>query len=546
MSRKVRKIRFSSAELPKSLSDTCYDSYNMSFPKLMLTSLAGPSILAAMTHNLDLLSNRHPSLIQGGMGIAVSNWKLARAVSMAGQLGVVSGTAITSVMARRLQDGDLDGSMRRALQAFPSQRIARKILDTYYIEGGRKPATAYKLTPLFQLNSPLFLLQLTVAAAFAEVYLAKEGHRGVVGLNLLEKIQLPNLACLYGALLANVDYVIMGAGIPREIPGALDLLSQHLPAKLRIPVEGAPADAEYFTHFEPEVVMEGRPSLSLTRPFFFPIVSSAVLATSLKRKSTGEVNGFIVEGPVAGGHNAPPRGTLKLSDQGEPIYGPRDEVCFEDMKELGLPFWFAGSYATPEKLKQVIEGGGQGVQIGTLFAFAEESGLDPALKAAVLQGLRNQPTKNWIFTDPVSSPTGFPFKAVRLPGSMSEADVYQTRTRICDLGYLRHAYLANGKVGLRCPAEPVEHYLKKSGTLEETVGRKCLCNALMADIGMPQINANGEIELPLLTAGDDLNQLNRILGSRLGYSAFDVLNYMLLDSNPERNLKPNLEIISSL
>lgn len=491
-----------------------------------------------MSNISSLIPFQHPTVIQGGMGIAVSNWKLARSVSMAGQLGIVSGTAINSVLVRRLQDGDLDGSQRRALAAFPNQEIAKKILDTYFIENGRKPATAYKLSPMFQLKSSDFLLQLTIAATFVEVYLAKEGHHGLVGLNLLEKIQLPNLACLYGGMLADVDYVVMGAGIPREIPGALDLLSQHLPARLKIPVEGAPADADYFTVLDPAVVMQGQMQKPLKRPYFFPIVSSAVLATSLKRKSTGEVNGFIVEGPVAGGHNAPPRGPMKLSEQGEPIYGPRDEVSFEDMREIGLPFWFAGSYATPEKMKMVLEAGGNGVQVGTLFAFADESGLDPHLKALVLEGIRTEQYKNWIFTDPVSSPTGFPFKAVRLKGSMSESEVYQTRTRICDLGYLRHAYLSDGKVGLRCPAEPVDHYVKKGGTVEETKGRKCLCNALMADIGMPQVKANGEIELPLLTAGDDLNQLHRILGHRPSYSAVDVLEYMASGIDSKLVLSP--------
>jgi NAD(P)H-dependent flavin oxidoreductase YrpB (nitropropane dioxygenase family) len=39
----------------------------------------------------------HPTIIQGGMGIGISHWGLARAVSAAGQLGVVSGTAIDTV-----------------------------------------------------------------------------------------------------------------------------------------------------------------------------------------------------------------------------------------------------------------------------------------------------------------------------------------------------------------------------------------------------------------------------------------------------------------
>lgn len=48
-----------------------------------------------------------PALIQGGMGVAVSSWPLALAVSAAGQLGVVPGTALDAVLARRLQDAIL-------------------------------------------------------------------------------------------------------------------------------------------------------------------------------------------------------------------------------------------------------------------------------------------------------------------------------------------------------------------------------------------------------------------------------------------------------
>jgi NAD(P)H-dependent flavin oxidoreductase YrpB (nitropropane dioxygenase family) len=486
-----------------------------------LTQLANDSMTKSMT--------KHPILLQGGMGIAVSDWRLARTVSMLGQLGIVSGTAINSVLVRRLQDGDPGGLMKRALAAFPSQEIAQKIWNTYFVEGGRPPGTPYKRAQLFSLDSPLPLLQLTVVASFAEVYLAKEGHSGVVGLNLLEKIQLPNLACLYGALLADVDYVVMGAGIPREIPGALDRLSQNLPASLKIPVAGS--TEEHVTTFDPARVMGGMPLTPLKRPFFFPIVSSAVLAASLKKKSTGEVNGFIVEGPLAGGHNAPPRGPLKLSELGEPIYGERDEVSLADMRELELPFWLAGSHATPDNLKFLLQEGASGIQVGTLFAFCEESGLAGKYKEDVVTRMLagEKPENGWVFTDPVSSPTGFPFKAVRLANTLSEQEVYLKRRRICDLGYLRHAYKDDkGRVGFRCPAEPVEDFVKKGGDAEETKGRKCLCNALMADIGMPQTQSWGDEELPLLTAGDDLNQLLRILkpGQR-SYSAADVLNYLI-------------------
>lgn len=477
----------------------------------------------------------HPILIQGGMGIAVSGWKLARAVSQLGELGIVSGTAINTVMVRRLQDGDPEGEVRRAIKAFPHPEIAQNILATYFIEGGRNRNTPYKRSPMFSIDPSMALNQLTVISSFVEVYLAKEGHSGVIGFNLLEKLHLPNMACLYGALLADVDYVVMGAGIPREIPGVLDRLSEHQPATLKIPVVGASEDAVMV--FDPQKVIPGISQKKLRRPYFFPIVSSSVLAASLKKKSTGEVNGFIVEGPTAGGHNAPPRGPMKLNELGEPIYGQRDVVDLAEMKALELPFWIAGNAATPESLSNALDHGAAGIQIGTLFAFCDESGLDPKYKKIIIDRIRRgeNPKDGWIFTDPVSSPTGFPFKAVRLNGSMSEQEVYQKRRRVCDLGYLRHSYQkADGNIGYRCMAEPIEDYQKKGGNIADTKGKKCLCNALMADIGMAQIQGWGE-ELPLLTAGDDLNYLSRLLIDRDHYSAKDVVRYLKSETISPKN-----------
>lgn len=478
---------------------------------------------------MNALNIKHPHLIQGGMGIAISDWKLAKTVSLSGQLGIVSATAINSVLVRRLQDGDKSGDSRRALKAFPNQNIVKEILETYFIAEGRNPETPYKRAPLFQIKSSNSLLQLTVAASFVEVWLAKENHSGVVGVNLLEKVHLPNLASLYGAMLAHVDYVIMGAGIPREIPGVLDLFSENKLASLKIPVAGSNEDT--LTFFDPIEVLQLTSLPKLKRPYFFPIVSSAVLAANLKKKSTGQVDGFIVEGPLAGGHNAPPRGPLKLSESGEPIYSERDAVDLKDMVALGLPFWMAGHYATPEKFQQVLNQGAHGIQVGTLFAFCNESGLDPVLKSEAIKTILNEPAPEggWIFTDPNSSPTGFPFKAARLPGSISESQFYNSRKRICDLGYLRHAFKKeDGSIGQRCPAEPVADYLKKGGKIEETVGKKCLCNALMADIGMGQIQSNKVKERHLLTAGDDLNFINRIIGkNKTDFSANDVIGYLL-------------------
>jgi NAD(P)H-dependent flavin oxidoreductase YrpB (nitropropane dioxygenase family) len=149
---------------------------------------------------------QHPVLIQGGMGVAVSNWKLAKTVSKSGHLGVISGTCIDSVVVRRLQEGDPDGDVRRAMSHFPRPDIAEEVIRKYYIPEGIAPGKPYKMLPMFGPKDDLDRQLIATLAAFVEVYLAKEGHSGVVGINLLTKIQLPNLPTLYGAMLAGVDY----------------------------------------------------------------------------------------------------------------------------------------------------------------------------------------------------------------------------------------------------------------------------------------------------------------------------------------------------
>jgi len=245
------------------------------------------------------------------------------------------------------------------------------------------------------------------------------------------------------------------------------------------------------------------------------------------KKSTGRVDGFVVERPTAGGHNAPPRGLLQLGASGEPVYGPKDDVDLSQMKELGLPFWVGGSCAAPETLRELRAQGAAGVQVGTLFAFCEESGLAEDLKREVRRmAVRGE---GRIFTDPLASPTRFPFKVVRLGGTISEKEVYEARTRICDMGYLREAYRReDGTLGYRCPSEPAEDYVKKGGRPEETQGRKCLCNGLLANIGHPQVRKDGRRELPLLTSGDDINRIARFLAEgKESYTAGEVVRYLV-------------------
>lgn len=480
------------------------------------------------------MSMIHPRIIQGGMGVGVSGWRLARAVAAEGQLGVVSGTAINASFARRLQDGDPGGHLRRALDRFPDPAMRDRVLIKYASPAGKPAGVPYRNVPMFTQRPGRALLELTLLANFVEVTLAKEGHDGVVGINLLEKIQMPTLPSLYGAMLAGVDYVLMGAGIPREIPAILDLLSRNEAVEMRLAVEGARPEDDFRMRFDPrEILPEGVPPL--TRPHFLAIVASDALATTLARKSSGRVDGFVIEGSVAGGHNAPPRGPLSLSEKGEPVYGPRDRVDLQKIRDLGLPFWLAGGCADPRRLREALDQGAAGVQIGTAFAFCRESAIEEHLKQAVLRlALRGGAE---VFTDPLASPTGFPFKVLQLDGSVSRREIYERRPRRCDLGFLRRPYRKeDGTLGYRCASESPEDYVAKGGSLEETVGRKCLCNGLAATIGLPQVLKTGYVEPPILTSGDCVNDIvDFIKPGETSYSALDVLRHVLEAAMPENS-----------
>jgi hypothetical protein len=118
---------------------------------------------------------------------------------------------------------------------------------------------------------------------------------------------------------------------------------------------------------------------------------------------------------------------------------------------------------------------------------------------------------------------------VDLPGTLSDPGVYRRRERVCDLGYLRQAYeREDGSIGWRCPAEPVADYVQKGGDAADTEGRRCLCNALLANVGMAQTLGNGAREPMLITSGDDAATVSRFLtGDGSGYSAADVVDYLL-------------------
>ncbi|MDO8482466.1 MAG: nitronate monooxygenase [bacterium] len=460
---------------------------------------------------------------QGGMGFNISDWGLARAVSMRGQYGTVSGVALEIVMAEMLRRGDPGGHYRRALSHFPFPQIAEEVLAAFHVKDGVGDSSSFRSTPVWSITPSHLLISATICANYASVWLAKEGHDGEVGVNYLQKIELPQIPATLGAMLARVKFVTVGAGIPFGIPEVISAILEGRIVNYPVSVAGTNI-REHMMSFDPQAFF-GEKLPEMERPDFIPIISSNLLASVLtdeRRMPKGSVQGFAVELDTAGGHNARPRKPV-FNELGEqlPIYGPKDAVDWKKIADLGLPFWIGGSFASPEKLKWAQSVGAVGIQVGTLFALCEESGLRPDIrkKARKLAFEGKLPVR----TDMRISPTGFPFKVAVLDGTISEQAVYEGRERVCNKGVLVTLYeKPDGSIGYRCPAEPVERYVAKGGDIKDTKGRGCICNGLIATAGL------SDDEAPVVTLGDYVSSLRHLMKDENdSYTAPDAIAYLL-------------------
>ncbi|MDA3960732.1 MAG: nitronate monooxygenase [Planctomycetota bacterium] len=461
-------------------------------------------------------SSDFPALIQGGMGVAISSYPLAQKVARRGHMGVVSGTAVDRLVFVRLQHGDPSGDIRRALAAFPDQDMAKRVLERHFRPDGQKEPGKYDPFPIAGFKPNPIALEAGVVGGFCEVWLAKEGHDGVIGINLLEKIQIPNLPILYGAMLAGIDYVLMGAGIPREIPGHIDRLSRHEVSTLKINIEDGSTEP---LPFDPSFVNHGLGPIA--KPRFLAIISTHVLAMALSRVEG--VDGFIVEHHCAGGHNAPPRGWS--ADKGADLeYGDRDVPDFDRIKGLGKPYYLAGGQDHAGAIAEALESGAAGIQVGTAFAFCSDSGMDRDIRRRALVECAKGTLKTK--TEGRGSPTGFPFKVLDLEGTAGAGIAEDRPRQVCQLGYLRTAYRKeNNSIGWRCAAEPVDAFLAKGGKEEDLQGRRCVCNGLLATVGLGYTRKDGLVEPALVTAGD-LRTLSRFIGEGDDYDANDVIDVL--------------------
>ena len=243
----------------------------------------------------------------------------------------------------------------------------------------------------------------------------------------------------------------------------------------------------------------------------------------LARKGGGGVQGFIIEGPTAGGHNAPPRGTMILNDAGEPIYGERDVV---DLYQIAR--------ARPSLLARRRRGlAGTALQ-GQGGRCRRHSGRDALCllervrlhrRAEALRAGERPPWRGGRAHRPARLTDRLSLQGGDLEWRQGRRHPPQAHLRP---GLPAHRVRPRGrKIGFRCASEPIDDYVKKGGDVAETTGRRCLCNSLMANINIGQFREDGFQETQLLTSGDDLTMIAEFLQGRTSYSAVEVVEYLL-------------------
>ena len=333
-------------------------------------------------------------IIQGGMGVGVSLYPLASAVAREGGLGIVSSAALDRLVSKR----------------------TGKKYNTY-------------------------------EATYEEVCRAKE-NGGFAGINIMRALVRDYNDSVKGALDANADAIISGAGLPISLP------------TIQPPKDTA----------------------------LIPIVSSARALDIICKK--WEKNGYrpdavVLEGPLAGGHLGFKMDEIDSDENRlENLLPPVKDMA---QKYGGFPVIVAGGIYTYDDIIRFLKMGADGVQMGTRFLATEESSATIEYKEAVVDARED----DIIVAHDPGSPCGMPFRVIK-QSPMYVSTLQKLRKPKCDKGYVLLKD-KEGKFSL-CPAkESNEHHFS-------------ICNGLLSSAGY-----NADKEEPLYTVGTNAQRVDRIL-----------------------------------
>ena len=155
--------------------------------------------------------------------------------------------------------------------------------------------------------------------------------------------------------------------------------------------------------------------------------------------------------------------------------------------------------------------------------------MKPEYRSAILAAMKNGVDDGELVRTTIFSPTGFSFKVVQLQDTLASEEVYTSRPRICDIGMLQQrGFNKPDEYGQRtlfqrCPAAPIDTYVKRRGLERNTEERRCLCNGLLSCVGLGQVKKiQGELveEPAIVTLGNHLDGVRRL--SRQGQVHYHV------------------------
>ena len=280
-----------------------------------------------------------------------------------------------------------------------------------------------------------------------EILKARALTTGIIGVNIM--VALTTFSQMVRTAIENrADIIFAGAGLPTELPRHLLELCETKKQE-----------------FKTKLV---------------PIVSSARAATILAKKWLARCNylpdAFVVEGPKAGGHlGFKPENIQNLEHALENLVPQVVEAVkpFEDQTGRAVPVIAAGGVYTGADIRQFLDLGAAGVQMGTRFVATHECDADERFKQSYLAAKQEDVTI-------IKSPVGMPGRAIL------------------------NEFITTARAGLTKPFKCIFHCVS---TCQQEKTPYCIAQAL--------INAmKGNLERGFAFCGANVFRVNKIISVR--------------------------------
>lgn len=262
-------------------------------------------------------------------------------------------------------------------------------------EGGAGIISSAGLGLLYKKFSTDFL-EASIAGLKEEIRKAREKTAGVIGVNVM--VAMTNFADMVKTAIAEkVDILIAGAGLPLDMPSFL--------------------------------IKESNTKL-------IPIVSSARAAKILCDKWKTNYNylpdAIIVEGPKAGGHLGFKE--EQITDSNYSLEKLVPEIVnelkpFEDKYAKKIPLIAAGGIYTGQDIRDIMDLGASGVQMGTRFVTTDECDASAGFKQTYINASETD-------IEIIKSPVGMPGRAI-LSNFISKVKAGTKQPKTCPFKCIR-------------------------------------------------------------------------------------------------------------